>query len=94
MFVKNTQNYYQLQLYQHVFIILGFCEKSHTNQISMSDLRLDTAVIPVYFTSNDVSWRRIVRVVGGIGEFWEQNVLYLFWPDAKHLKAFSWLEAL
>lgn len=28
------------------------------------------------------------------GSFREQNVLYLFWPDAKHLKAFSWLEAL
>lgn len=25
--------------------------------------------------------------LGGV-DFGEQNVLYLFWPDAKHLKAF------
>ena len=60
----------------------------------MSDLRLGIAVLPVYFTSNDASCGRIMHVVRGIGEFWEQNVLYLCWPDAKHLKAFSWLEAL
>lgn len=30
-----------------------------------------------------------MHVVGGRwGNFWEQNVLYLFWPNAKHLKAF------
>lgn len=50
--------------------------------------------MPVYFISNDMSRRRIVRGGRGGGDFWEQNVLYLFWPDAKHLKAFSWLEAL
>lgn len=45
-----------------------------------------------HFTSHPMTWVGggwCVHVVGGQwGNFWEQNVLYLFWPKAKHLKAF------
>lgn len=57
----------------------------------MSDLSLVVPIKLLHTTSNRLTWAAeqcVHAVRGQWGNFWEQNVLYLFWVNAKHFKAF------
>lgn len=57
----------------------------------MRDLSWLVPIKPLHTTSNVLTWaaEQCVHAVGGQrGNFWEQNVLYLFWVNVKHSKAF------